>query len=209
LTLARVRIAQQRRDQTGSALRDMVHLLDQLLEAAEWGGRTDSVIEIHILRALASQTQGARTEALKSLERALQLAVPEGYVRVFIDEGVQLARLLEHGLGTTDWGGASSTSPSVRQYAEQLLEAASAESVEPANVPTPGLQAAVGGVEPLTAREIDVLRLLAAGHSNQAIARELVVAVGTVKRHVNSILGKLQAQSRLQAVARARELDLL
>jgi LuxR family maltose regulon positive regulatory protein len=75
--------------------------------------------------------------------------------------------------------------------------------------PGASVQSVIAGVEPLTERELEVLRLLAAGRSNQGIAAELIVAVGTVKRHVSNIMDKLQAESRLEAVARARALGLL
>jgi LuxR family maltose regulon positive regulatory protein len=209
LMLARVRIAQGRRDKAGSVLPDILRLLDRLLAAAETGERVDSAIEMSILRALAFQAQGATEQALKCLERALQLARPESYTRVFIDEGAPMTQLLEQGLRTPYWGEAPSSSQGVRQYAEQLLKAAYAEGIVlHSGAPAPTTQYPVPDGEPLTERELDVLRLLVAGYSNQAIAHELVVAVGPVKRHVNNILGKLQGQSRLQAAARARELEL-
>jgi LuxR family maltose regulon positive regulatory protein len=94
LTLARVRIAQGRGDPAGPYLHDALQLLDRLLEADEAGGRMESVIEILILRALALQAQGDMRAALTALERALTLAAPEGYVRVFVDEGAPMAALL-------------------------------------------------------------------------------------------------------------------
>jgi LuxR family maltose regulon positive regulatory protein len=168
------------------------------------------MIEISILRALAFQAQGMFVQALECLAWVLQLAEPESYARVFIDEGAPIARLLEQGLRAPHWGQAPSSSQSVRQYAERLLKGAYAEGIERhTGAPAPSIHFSVPDSEPLTERELDVLRLLVAGYSNQAIARELVVAVGTVKRHVNNLFGKLRVQSRLQAVARARELDLL
>ena len=154
------------------------------------------MLEILILRALALQAQGDCTAALADLERALALAAPEGYVRVFVDEGAPMATLLH-----TFSGQPSATS--FRPYIERLFAAFSEDVVVLPSVPIQNEP------EPLTEREREVLRLLAAGQSNQAIAQELVVAVGTVKRHVNNILNKLHVQSRLQAVARARDLDLV
>jgi LuxR family maltose regulon positive regulatory protein len=210
LVLARVRIAQHRRDMEDSVLRDILRLLDRLLAAAEIGERIDSMIEISILRALAFQAQGMFVQALECLAWVLQLAEPESYARVFIDEGAPIAQLLQQGLRAPHWGQAPSSSQSVRQYAEWLLKGAYAEGIERhTDAPAPSIHFSVPDSEPLTERELDVLRLLVAGYSNQAIARELVVAVGTVKRHVNNLFGKLRVQSRLQAVARARELDLL
>jgi LuxR family maltose regulon positive regulatory protein len=196
LTLVRVRIAQGRRDPSGPALSDALYLLDRLLSAAEAGMRMDSVIEILILQALVLQAQGDAPRALVPLARALMLAAPEGYVRVFLDEGASLVTLLRaacaHGM--------------VADYAAHLLTHADL-SAPPAPATPPGARRSLP--KPLTERERDVLRLLAAGRSNRAIADELVVAVGTVKRHISSIMGKLQAESRLDAVARARDLLLL
>ncbi|HLM45376.1 MAG TPA: LuxR C-terminal-related transcriptional regulator, partial [Myxococcaceae bacterium] len=196
LTLARVRIAQGRREPSGPALPDALYLLDRLLSAAEAGMRMDSVIEILILQALVFEAQGDAPRALVPLARALTLAAPEGYVRVFLDEGAALVALLRaacaHGM--------------VADYAAHLLTHADL-SAPPAPAVPPAARRYLP--EPLTERELDVLRLLAAGRSNQAIADELVVAVGTVKRHISSIMGKLQAESRLEAVARARDLQLL
>jgi LuxR family maltose regulon positive regulatory protein len=196
LTLVRVRLAQGRHDPSGPALRDALHLLDRLLASAEAGMRTDSVIEILILRALALEVQGQHTGALAALERALTLAEPEGYVRRFVDEGAPMAALLRKACAR----GLKS------DYAAQLLAHAGVPAqpeISPPPSAIPHLR------EALTERELEVLRLLAAGRSNQEIAEELIIAVGTVKRHINSIMGKLQSQSRLEAVARARDLHLV
>ena len=200
-----MRITQWRRDQAGPHLRDALRLLDRLLEAAEAGARMDRVIEVLILRALALHAQNDLNAALAALERALTLAAPEGYVRVFLDEGQPMAALLHeahsHGIAPG--------------YVATLLAAfPTDEERTPANSTsrhTGGSQHSALSTQSsaLTERELEVLRLLAAGHSNQEIAGELVVAVGTVKRHVNNIMSKLQAQSRLQAVTRARELNLV
>ena len=213
LTLARVRIAQGRHDPAGPYLRDALHLLDRLLEAAEAGARMDSVIEILVLRAAALRVQGNLNPALAALERALILAAPEGYVRVFVDEGMPMAALLGQGLGIREGGAeGGKQDPEVRAYAQKLLAVFHGEGIAPRSdqhLATPDPRRLPPGVEPLTERELEVLRLLATGQSNQAIAQQLIVAIGTVKRHVNSILGKLGVESRLQAVARARELGLL
>jgi LuxR family maltose regulon positive regulatory protein len=196
LTLARVRIAQWRRDPSGPLIHDALHLLDRLLESAEAGMRMDSVIEILILRALAFEGYGQHAEALTALERALTLAEPEGYVRIFVDEGAPMAVLLRdagaHGIRS--------------EYVASLLSHFGLPAHPEPVTPSSGIHRLP---DALTERELQVLRLLAAGRSNQEIADELVVAIGTVKRHINSILGKLHAQSRLHAVARARELHLL
>ena len=213
LTLTRVRIAQGRRDPAGPYLRDALRLLDRLLEAAEAGGRMASVIEILIIRAMALQAQGDANTALAALEGALTLAAPEGYQRVFVDEGAPIATLLAQGLAVRDWGvGDGKHHHDVREHVQQLQAVFHVEGIDPQadlHLATSHPRSLTPGGEPLTERELEVLRLLASGCSNQAIAHELVVAVGTVKRHVNSILGKLQAQSRLEAVARARDLQIV
>jgi LuxR family maltose regulon positive regulatory protein len=196
LTLVRIRIVQGRTDPTGPFLQDALDLLSRLLVDAQAKARLNSVLEILILRALAFDARGNRTEALATLERALLLAEPEGYIRLFIDEGKPMVALLHQAL-------ARGLAPS---YAATLL-IASGEQEEPSHshqVPRVGPL-----VEPLSERELDVLRLLVSGLSNSAIAQELVVSLGTVKRHVYNIYGKLGVHTRTQAVARAQTLNLL
>jgi len=130
--------------------------------------------------------------ALSALCRALSLAEPEGYVRTFVDEGEPMAHLLRLSLSR-------GIAP---DYVARLL-AAFDQEIEPE---PPGMQSLV---EPLTERELDVLRLIVAGLSNPEIADELVIAVSTVKTHINHIFGKLGVDRRTQAVARAQELSLL
>jgi LuxR family maltose regulon positive regulatory protein len=167
------------------------------------------VIEILIIHALALEAQGNPVGALPMLERALTLATPEGYVRIFVDEGEPMAALLAQSAERR-----AQDDPN-RIYVERLLSAfprtegrglrtESAESTH--SVLSPQSSALV---EALSDRELEVLRLIAAGHSNQAIADTLIVAVSTVKRHINNIYGKLDVQSRTQALVRARELHLI
>jgi LuxR family maltose regulon positive regulatory protein len=204
LTLASVHIAQGRQaepDQTSAALR----LLDRLLAAAEAGARMGSAIEILSLQALALQVRGDLTAALSVLTRALALAAPEGYIRLFVDEGAPMVALLHeaHARGI------------IPAYVTKLLAAfPRTESQELSTEPTGSLHSVLRPpssslVEPLSERELEVLRLIADGHSNQAIADRLVVAVGTVKKHINNLYGKLGVQSRTQALARAGQLRLL
>lgn len=177
------------------ALDEPQTVLDQsapLLRAAEASGRMGRAINFLALRALAWQARGDVSQALTTLERALVLARPEGYVRVFLDEGAPMARLLRQ-------AGSRGILP---DYVSRLLSGMGDETV-------PAGPAAQPLIEPLSERELQVLRLLAAGRSNQEIAAELVLAVGTVKRHLNNIFGKLDVSSRTQCVARARELDLV
>ena len=195
LTLARVRIAQGREHPTGPFLSEALVLLARLLEDAEPKARMSSVIEILILRALALETQGERAEALIALFHALTLAEPEGYIRLFIDEGVPMATLLRQ----------AHMRNIIQGYVAHLLAAfeqtgASLHLSDPNASPL---------VEPFTAREREVLQLLVDEASNREIAQFLVLSVNTVKKHIFNICGKLGVQSRMQAIAKARTLDLL
>ncbi len=155
-----------------------------------------SVIEILVQQALAQEAQGNILPALDPLERALTLAEPEGYVRIFVDEGEPMRILLRHAAAD---GIASS-------YTRRLLSAFD----EPAQlVSTPVQVAAVELVEPLTMREVEILRLVAAGMRNQEIADQLFISLSTVKRHIANAYGKLGVSHRTEAVARANELNLL
>ena len=184
LTLARVLMAEGSIDQA-------LDLLERLARAAEEGRRSGSLIEIRVVQALARQLRGDLPAALESLEAALRLAEPEGYVRTFVDEGPPMAILLE---AAADEGIAP-------QYVGRLLAAF------PTTPPRAG--AVPGLVEPLSDREQDVLRLLGSDLSGPEIARELVVSLNTVRSHTKSIYTKLGVNTRRTAVRRARELGLL
>jgi LuxR family transcriptional regulator, maltose regulon positive regulatory protein len=198
ITLAQIYLAQQRLD-------DAQRLLARLLPAAQAAGRMGCVLEIVILQALTADAHGNQAEALATLEHALTVAEPEGYVRIFVDEGAPMAALLraahQHGIAPGYVARLLAAFPSAADRGlrtESLTPARSVLSPQSSTL-----------VEPLSERELDVLRLIAEGHSNQAIADWLVVAVSTVKKHVNNIYGKLDVQSRTQALLRARELKLL
>jgi LuxR family transcriptional regulator, maltose regulon positive regulatory protein len=144
---------------------------------------------------------------LAPLADALALAAPEGYLRVFVDEGPPMAALLRELVGRRQERPAAAAAP--RDYLARLVEAFEQAGL-PVRLPvrTGGVVVA-GLIEPLTERELEVLRLLAAGAPNRAIAKELVVTLDTVKRHVSHLFSKLEVANRTQAVTRARELGLL
>ena len=198
LVLARVLLAQ---DRPGPALA----LLDRLHAAAAAQGRAGSVIEAGALRALALAASGEEDAAVAALVKVLTLACPQGYVRVFADEGPPMAALLGRLIAAQRSGSAAAGVP--LGYLARLLRAFGSEHAVPDT--RPGTAAVPGIVEPLTSRELEVLGLLAAGRSNQAIAGQLVVTLDTVKKHVSHVLDKLGATNRTEAVARARELDLI
>src|SRR5215203_3615356 len=202
ITMARVLLGEDRTDEA-------LDSLGNLLEDALSEGRMAHEIELHVLLALASERLGATDEAFGHLERALTLAEPEGFVRVFVDEGIPMAALLERLIREPRDDGSYNDAPdgAPHVYAGRLLEhfalqAADSGNGGPRSGRTPGL-------EPLSGREVEVLQLVAAGRSNAEIAGELYLSVGTVKAHVHHIFGKLLVRNRSQAVARARELRLL
>ncbi len=201
ITLARVLIAQDKHDEA-------LLLLGRLLSAAHAGGRMGSVIEILVLQALALQAQGDMSRAVSTLARALSLAEPEGYVRTFVDEGAPVAALLSRVLKARQKG-RPPTLPSVSSdYVGKLAAALGVGAAPPGGGSDPsGMVGAL--VETLSERELEVLRLIASGLSNREIAQMLFVTPGTVKRHSHNIYGKLEVRSRAQAVARARDLNLL
>lgn len=191
LTLVRIWLAEGQPD----AIKQAERLLSRLQQAAEAEGRGRSVIEILILQALARQAQGDLEGATAVLDQALTLAEPERYVRLFVDEGAAIRPLLA----------ACLTRGAASEYTTRLMQAID---------PTPDTDAAPPDpnqllIEPLSEREIEVLALLGDGMTNQAIADELVIALSTVKKHVNNILGKLHVGNRTQAVSRAQALNIL
>src|SRR6266568_1135877 len=196
LALARVRIAQAHNNPAGSFLQDALQLLDRLQASAEPKARLGSVLEILVLHALALEAQGNRTSVLSTLERALLLAEPEGYIRLFVDEGPPMRALLRQAQARSIVPGYVATL--LRVFGEQNASGLPLASARPSVL-----------VEPLTERERDVLRLLLEGASNREIAQRLVLSVNTVKRHVYNLCGKLGVQSRTQAISRARDLNLL
>jgi LuxR family maltose regulon positive regulatory protein len=202
LVLARVLLATHRPDQA-------LKLLGWLYDLAVTQGRMGSVIEVRVLQALALAASGDQTAGLRALAEALAPAGPEGYVRVFVDEGAPMARLLGR-LTVAQRTGQDTTAPRVAPLHLDRLARAFQPGAAHAAPSATRLAAGVAGlVEPLSDRELQVLGLLAAGKSNQQIADELVVVLDTIKKHVGHILDKLGAANRTQAVARARALGLL
>jgi LuxR family maltose regulon positive regulatory protein len=195
LTLARVFLMTQE----VSAAQE---LLDRLQTTAESGARTSSVLEIMLLRSLAYRLEGNENAALESLEGTLTLAEPEGYVRTFVDEGEPMADLLSAAAerGIAPGSGIATDSGAAADYAGRLLEALGRGPVA-ADRPTL--------LEPLSERELQVLKLLGTDLTVPEIAEHLVIGVSTVRSHVKSIYGKLAVHSRYEAVVRAGELKLL
>ncbi len=181
--------------------------MGRLHAAAAAQGRAGSLIEIRALQALALAAAGDETAALASLAEALTLACPQGYVRMFADDGAPMGALLGQLIAAQRTGEAAIHDVPLDCLA-RLRRAFEAGQ----ELPVPGRRArsAVPGlVEPLTARELEVLVLLATGTANQRIAEQLVVTLDTVKKHVSRVLDKLGAANRTEAVARARELGLI
>jgi LuxR family transcriptional regulator, maltose regulon positive regulatory protein len=198
ITLARLLIAQSKRDheeRSTHSMREAIELLERLLKAAEEGGRMGSVIGILVLQALAYEAHGDVASALQFLERALILAEPEGYVRIFVDEGLPMATLLRE----------ASKHSITPNYVSQLRAAFGKVEHLIGNITpvTPLL------IEPLSERELQVLRLLGTELDGPEIARELMVSLNTMRTHTKNIYNKLGVNSRRAAVRRAQELDLL
>jgi len=181
-------------------IQQSIDLLARLLEAAEADERTGSTIKILVVQALAYEAQGDLPAAIASLERALTLAEPEGYVRIFAEPGTPMVRLLREAMTR----GISPT------YTQRLLTALETWGQQPkpsGNRPiAPSPQPLI---EPLSQRELEVLRLLNTELTGPEIARELVVALSTVRTHTKRIYSKLNVTNRRAAVKRAVELELI
>jgi LuxR family maltose regulon positive regulatory protein len=199
IALARVRIARYYRQRDGSALSQARRIIEPALEQSQASGLGLHVVRLLILQALVLHAQGLATPAMTALKRALAFAEPENYVRSFLDLGRPMEELLQWSLA-----GQAVSEPHLRAYVGRLLSQFGAG--------TPILSSRPAGdtlVEPLTERELEVLRLIAQGLSNREIGERLFLALSTVKGHNQIIFGKLQVQRRTEAVARARELGLL
>jgi LuxR family transcriptional regulator, maltose regulon positive regulatory protein len=181
--------------------REELRLLEQSRESAETTGRTGDLIEILTLQALARWARNHKEQAVSTLTQALAMGEPEGYVRTFVDEGPVMGDLLSATLEARQRGDPGPASRVPARYLAKLLTTLANETAEPAS------DARLA--EHPSERELEVLAFIAAGKSNGEIAGMLFVSVSTVKTHINNLYRKLGARSRTQAVARARELNLL
>ena len=181
--LVRVQLAQGKPNMT---------LRDALIARAEQAGWARNLIQLLTISALAFAAQDHQTRALTALTRTLTLAEPEGYIRTFVDEGPPMAQLLR-----------TASSRGVQPVYIGKLQAAFMPLVNESPVSADGL------FEPLTAREVKVLELMAAGFTNREIGDELIIAIGTVAKYSNNIFTKLNVRNRTQAMQRAQALNLI
>lgn len=191
ITLARLLIAQHTADPSSGAATEATGLLARLLDAAEAGGRIGSANEILVLQSLAFEAQGQTSLALEPLARVLDRAEPEGYVRLFLDEGAPMLRLLRAAAG-------AGIRPDYVRGLSQALRQEEGAGAEQQTV-----------AEPLSERELHVLRLLATPLSGPEIARELHVSLNTMRTHTKHVFAKLEVTSRAAAVRRAEALGLI
>ena len=187
LLLARAYMARHQYDKA-------LKLLSRILLEAERGKRFGVVTEASMLSALTRQGLGQTKQALSSLDNALELAAPRGYVRLFVDEGPYLKALLQRMPGNH----------SHKDYIKLLLSAFPEAVGDQANNVNAG-----GLTEPLSPKELNTLRLLVSGLTNKEIAEKAFVSPNTVKTHIKKIYDKMEVNSRAQAINRARELGLI
>jgi len=191
LTLARVFIAQKRLEQAHA-------LAQRIYRIAQEIGKRQTELEGLILLAIVLSSQGETNQALVHLEQALSIGEPEGYIRIFVDEGPPMARLLYE----------AATRGVAPEYVRRLL--AAFPDVEPEQASPASAQAPESdSIEPLSERELEVLRLIAEGLTNPEIASRLFLSLHTIKAHARNIYGKLGVRNRTQAVAKARALGVL
>jgi LuxR family transcriptional regulator, maltose regulon positive regulatory protein len=198
MALVRIYLALQRNSEA-------LHLLTSLLTHTEHYRSTWDRVPVLALQVVALHASGESVQARQAALRLLQLADPADYLRIYLDAGAPMQQVLQSllSLASTDPAYASVPVPlaSLRNllatFEQQERQATSTEHSSP-SLPSP-----------LTARELEVLHLLAQGKTNQEIAAQLVVSLATAKKHVANILGKLEAENRVQAIAHAREHKLL
>jgi len=194
LTLARIYIAAGSFDRRSNYLEKAKRKLEKLQTSAEANGRSSSLISIWLLQALVWQALDDLPAAFEKLERALSLAEPEGYLNTFRDEGPALKPLIE-----TVW---RQSDRAANSYLRKILEAFQAL---PKMVGQPGGEM----VEPLSERELEVLKLLRSDSSGPEMARQLVISLNTLRTHTKNIFSKLGVNNRRAALRRARELGLI
>jgi LuxR family maltose regulon positive regulatory protein len=175
-------------------------LLEHLLTIAEKNHRTTSALELLLLHARTYEAIGQREQALALVKQALLRAEPEGYIRLFLDEGPPIGKLLLN---------LRENSPQQYPYLDLLLTTVTKQDRTRSEDEGKQPRRAQPLLDPLSERELEVLRLIAAGASNEEIAGQLVIAISTVKRHVSNIFGKLEVSNRTQAVIRAQSIGLL
>jgi len=202
IALARVLISQDRSEEAA-------RLLSHLEENARACGRMGRLIEIALLKALAKWSMGDTAQAQIAFTESLELAEPQGYIRIFLDEGPQMKKLIGQ------WRALSSASP-LQDYALRLLSGFDIEphlfaptQAKTSQKPIPSASPEQPITVPLSDREMEVLHLISQGRTNKEIARQLVVSPGTIKAHTASIYRKLDVANRTEAVARARQLGIL
>jgi LuxR family maltose regulon positive regulatory protein len=204
LTLARLLISE-------GNLGDAESLLLRLYRAAASAGRGGSLIEILILQSITFAAQERTKEALPLLVQALGLAEPEGFMRIFLDEGDPMRELI-HFWRVEVGRNINLTNEQTRliAYSDKLLAAFSTDLLQSPNTKAQANPMAHQSalVDPLSARELEVLHLIAEGLSNDAIAQKLFLSTGTVKVHLKHIYGKLDVNSRTQAIARLHDMNL-
>ena len=205
LTLVRVLLAEFKNGRT-SAIQEAIDLLNRLLNAAEAGQRMGSILQILLLQAIAHAAQGNIPLARAPLTRALTLAEPEGYVRLFVNEGSPMAQLLSD----------AATRGVVPTYTGKLLAAFETEKPQHTTQSTPSPKSLIAQptvnppmVDPLSKRELEILTLIAAGLKNKEIATELVISLNTVLYHNKNIYSKLGVNKRTLAITKAKEHNLI
>ncbi|MDQ3705975.1 MAG: LuxR C-terminal-related transcriptional regulator [Chloroflexota bacterium] len=220
IALARLLLAQSRRQSQGPYLQQASTVLQHLRDSVRAAGRHGRLIEVLVLQAMCLYMQRDEAAARDALLKALALAEPEGYVRIFADEGQPMAELLLglRKLGSVDLGDSTERKPSGK-YLAGLISALGhvghvghverTGRMRHAERPLSGSSQNRALVEPLSEREIEVLQLVALGLKNEEVAERLIVSLGTVKTHINNIYGKLGVRNRVEAVTLARELSLL
>jgi LuxR family maltose regulon positive regulatory protein len=208
VTLARVLLASNQNARAEGSISGVLGLLERLLKAAEDGGRKGSVIEILGLQAKVFHAQGNLPEALMALQRALELAEPEGYVRIFLDEGSSMLQLLREAAARGIMPGYSTRLLAAFEAEQKGSTDKSSRNDTPALLPE-GHRDGEPPIEALSQRELEILRLLETELSGPEIAHELMISLSTVRTHTKRIYSKLNVNNRRAAVKRAAELDLI